>query len=256
MNKKSIVLTITALLSFSGFTSAEYLMKFNNSQSKGMIPAESSQEFYSSCKDILDNGKSTGDGVYSIKVNSKEFDVYCDMTSAGGGWTMVVAQFEQDPVTNWNEGIQPDYDPSLSTKKGFTLSSQEIPSHTQTAFGKDFDADSIEYINFQYLTSNIEKQLVYGLKNNKDYHIYRKDTGHYPFSNPEEPFNTELRFKGWRNSFSIDSTGGRGFDWSVSPNIGNYPYSSFDKPHSVGYAFDGNELVYTEENFAWTVWVR
>ena len=85
MNKKSIVLTITTLLSFSGMASAAYVIQFNNSQSKGMIPEASAQEAFSSCKDILDNGQSTGDGVYTITVNEKEFDVYCDMTSAGGG---------------------------------------------------------------------------------------------------------------------------------------------------------------------------
>ena len=84
MNKKLIVLTIATLLSFSGITNAGYVIKFNNSQSKGMIPEKSAPSLNSSCKDILDNGQSTGDGVYAITVNSKEFDVYCDMTSAGG----------------------------------------------------------------------------------------------------------------------------------------------------------------------------
>jgi hypothetical protein len=75
MNKKPIVLIIATLLSFSGFASANYIMKFNNSQSKGMIPEATAQSTHSSCKDILEDGKSTGSGVYSITVNDKELSV-------------------------------------------------------------------------------------------------------------------------------------------------------------------------------------
>jgi hypothetical protein len=41
-----------------------------------------------SCKDILDSGV-TASGTYSIKPVSTVFEVYCDMQTDGGGWTMV-----------------------------------------------------------------------------------------------------------------------------------------------------------------------
>ncbi len=40
-----------------------------------------------SCKDILNDGHSIGDGLYPISYNALETVVECDMTTNGGGWT-------------------------------------------------------------------------------------------------------------------------------------------------------------------------
>lgn len=41
----------------------------------------------SSCKEILDNSHSVGDGIYPITYSGYEINVECDMTTDGGGWT-------------------------------------------------------------------------------------------------------------------------------------------------------------------------
>ena len=243
MNKKSIVLSIATLLSLSGISSADYVIQFNNSQSKGMIPEVFSKADGSSCKDILDNGKSTGNGIYTINVNSKEFDVYCDMTSAGGGWTMVVAQFEQDPVTNWNEGIQADYDPSLFRRKGFALNSQELPSHTQTAFGKSLDADFVDYISNVYSAGNINSKSFRGFRTGKIFQIHRDIN--YFFGNMD-PETTLYSLSKWNNTLTFDEKE-TSRTWAFSPN--------HDSEKSRGYGMKG-EAFTSNDSYSWTVWVR
>ena len=242
MNKKIINLIAIPLFAFSSMVSADYMIKFSNSQSKGMIPEASSQATGSSCKDILDNGQSTGDGVYTINVNSKEFDVYCDMTSAGGGWTMIIAQFEPNPVDNWNEGVQSDYDPSLQTEATFILNDNEIPSHNEIAFGKDFDADFVEYFNFNYQGSGeINRTTITGLKNNEEYRVQRNlYTGASSCNN----YSTTTRYN--KNQFSLTKQS-ENYNWCFEPRA-----SGSETP---GKGMLGN-VRNTSEDFAWTVWVR
>ena len=251
MNKKLLCPTIALIISFSGFSYADYIMKFSNSQSKGMIPEPTSSIAFSSCKEILENGESAGDGIYTINVNNKEFDVYCDMTSSGGGWTMVVAQFEQDPVANWNEGIQADYDPSLASKKGFALNSQEIPNHTQTGFGRNLNATYQDFSNYVYTTGNLSEEVIYGYRKRIDYHIYRNDQ--YYYSNHDVDGSKMYNNSDWNDSLAIDEVGPSSFDWGFSPKAGgvNNVNSQY-----TGYAMGRVKRLFTFEDYAWTVWVR
>ena len=57
------------------------------------------------CADIYNSGKTT-DGVYTIKPdNMSAFDVFCDQTTAGGGWTVFQKRVDGtvDFYLNWSD---------------------------------------------------------------------------------------------------------------------------------------------------------
>lgn len=202
---------------------------------------------YSSCKEILEAGESVGDGVYTINNGVKDYSVYCNMSTNSGGWTLVAAQFEQDPVTNWNEGIQADYDPTLSTNRGFALNSSELPDHTLMATAASTASQMNVFgaiYTYQYTTGNIPVTLINDTSGNS-YHIHRDTNYRYGNNDPEmagSTGNPELV-----NVLTIDITGRNGFTFAFAPNDSN--------PFIRGYGYFGDRNS-NSDNFAWAVWVR
>lgn len=87
-----IILSLLSLISLN----AEYYINTANSLSDSFVVqnsinnAQQSEEnnqiiIFNNCKEILDTGNSIGDGNYNILNNGVPEEVYCDMTTDGGG---------------------------------------------------------------------------------------------------------------------------------------------------------------------------
>lgn len=193
-----------------------------------------------SCNDHLKSGNSVGNGFYTINPSgSRNIMVYCDMITDGGGWTQVVQQYERS-ISPWTGGGDPN-----TSGQGYTVREIDLPpDRTQVAFGKDLDPTYIDYANFVYTTDNINKALLNGIKTGNKYHIHRSKTSYYGSHDPD---SSKGNTSNWNNTLTFDKIGGTYYNWSFSLNNPTYTHR--------GYSMNGS-VMYLEDTYAWTVWVR
>ena len=224
----------------------ESTMQNNNSNNSS---DNSQPTTYSSCNEILSNNPTFETGNYMIENSGQQYQVYCDMTTHGGGWTLVVVQYEHDPVIDWNEGIQSDYDSDGNV--GFALNSSELPSHSQVSFGQE-DARSGRfagntYFNFIYSTGNIPLTTITSIVSGTDFLLHRDIGGFYHWHNPSTGiYGNEYV---WNNSLFVNPVSNDiTFAWAFSPQQSTQV--------ARGYAIAGSDRQSINDNGAWMVWVR
>jgi hypothetical protein len=173
------------------------------------------------------------------------------MSYDGGGWTLVVSQFDTNPI-EWDEGIQVDYDPSLLTSQSFSFNNSEIPVHSESVYNKAihnamFTSAGFENFNFNFIYSAEEIPLQTSVsKNGTTYNIYRSKENYAGAHNIESGFNVSHT---WHNTLVIDNIiTAHTFDYAFSP------WNDLRKYRT--YAFNGEYLPETLEDYALVVWVR
>jgi hypothetical protein len=201
-----------------------------------------------SCLSYLQNGLGQGqNGVYQLSIShARGSDYYCDMVTDGGGWSLVVAQFESS--SHWWSGSTVNYDPTLGNGVGFALGT--LPAHSQMGLGQTASRGvTPEFIfNYNYSTANIPLSTItdqYG----RNYHIHRNEKGYYGAHDPERNDYRSPTNETWRNTLTVDYMNETAAD-------GLFIFAPIrEADYQKGFAYKGN-LAASNDAGAWLVFVR
>lgn len=108
MLKKSLLLTLFSGISFvASAAGSEFIIK---QSVMGMIEPVKEKPFYTSCLDLKNTLPKSKSGTYLIKPNGEgkeAFNLYCDMDTDGGGWTLVFKNSNFASGSSMNNAANP-----------------------------------------------------------------------------------------------------------------------------------------------------
>ncbi|KAM4702858.1 intelectin-1-like [Rhinophrynus dorsalis] len=122
----------------------------SNSYSTGYgrgSPTGGSDYGYSSCKEIKDSDISAGDGIYTLTTSTGlTYQTFCDMTTDGGGWTLVASVHENNMFGKCTVGDR------WSSQQGDSIDYPEGDGNwaNYNTFGAPDGATSDDYKNHGY----------------------------------------------------------------------------------------------------------
>lgn len=133
--------------SYVGSFTENELASYFSSAENGPLEVVFAEAFFTSCKDILDRGASVGDGTYTIDSDGEggvdAFDVYCEMTTDGGGWTLVDNDASSSARFTTRE---PGANPDITVTRGSYLPAYAWSSNPQLLCKSSVYTGSLDWV--------------------------------------------------------------------------------------------------------------
>jgi len=146
-----------------------------------------------SCLKAKQFNSSATSGVYQLDVNGKKISAYCDMTTDGGGWTLI-GKGTQNMTTGWS-----------SSRNEFNYPASPLPSLESTFKLSDADINAIPKKSYKVITTGYNNTRFF--RGSRDYNHMAEPFGDCAISYASEAWDNP-RGNGNQGSVGLPGAGG------------------------------------------------